>query len=86
MRKDNTRNHCASALNSSSRSRKSTTEAGVRFTRPSKVNEEAFNLAIEDVTDAARRLITSLETVAPPKNREVEAAKAKARSVARFAS
>jgi hypothetical protein len=56
------------------------------FTRPSKVNEAAFNQAIEEVTDAARRLITSLETVAPPKNREEEAAKAKARSEARFAA
>lgn len=55
------------------------------FARPSKVNEEAFNLAVEEVTDAARRLITSLETVAPPKNREEEAARARARSAERYA-
>ena len=55
------------------------------FTRPSKVNEAAFNQAIEEVTDAARRLITSLETVAPPKNRDEEAAKARARSAERYA-
>jgi hypothetical protein len=55
------------------------------FTRPSKVNEAAFNQAIEEVTDAARRLITSLETVALPKNREEEAARARARSAERYA-
>ena len=55
------------------------------FTRPSKVNEAAFNQAIEDVADAARRLITSLETVAPAKNREEEAARARARSAERYA-
>ena len=55
------------------------------FTRPSKVNEAAFNQAVEDVTEAARRLITSLETVAPAKNREEEAARARARSAERYA-
>ncbi len=55
------------------------------FTRPSRVNEEAFNRAVEEVTDAARRLITSLETVAPAKNREEEAARARARSAERYA-
>jgi hypothetical protein len=55
------------------------------FTRPSKVNEESFNMAVDEVTDAARRLITALETVAPPKNREEEAAKARARSADRYA-
>jgi len=55
------------------------------FTRPSKVNEAAFNQAVEEVTEAARRLITSLETVAPAKNREEEAARARARSAERYA-
>jgi hypothetical protein len=55
------------------------------FTRPSKVNEPAFELAIDEVAAAATRLITSLETVAPPKNREEEAAKARARSAERYA-
>lgn len=55
------------------------------FTRPSKVNEAAFSLAVDEVADAARRLITSLETVAPPKNREEEAARARARSAERYA-
>ncbi|HEX4935371.1 MAG TPA: DUF2277 domain-containing protein, partial [Gemmatimonadaceae bacterium] len=41
-------------------------------TRPSKANESAFNLAVEEVTDAAHRLIASLRTNAPPRNREVE--------------
>lgn len=55
------------------------------FTRPSRGNEEAFNRAIDEVTEAARRLIVSLETAAPPKNREEEAAKARARSADRYA-
>ena len=54
------------------------------FTAPSKANEEAFNTAVADIAAAARRLLTSLETAAPPKDREVEAAKAKARSAQRF--
>jgi hypothetical protein len=54
------------------------------FTRPSKVNEEAFGVAVEEVTAAATRLLHSLETAAPPRNREEEAAKAKARGAARF--
>ncbi len=54
-------------------------------TKPSKANEEAFNRAVEEVTDAARRLIFSLQTNAPPKNREEEARKAKERSLKRFA-
>ncbi len=53
--------------------------------RPSKANEAAFNRAVGEVTDAANRLITSLETTAPPRNREEEARKAKERSQARFA-
>jgi hypothetical protein len=55
------------------------------FQRPSKANEAAFNLAIEEVTMAARRLIFSLETAAPPKNREDEALKARARAAVRYA-
>jgi len=55
------------------------------FTRPSRGNEEAFNRAVDDVTEAARRLIAALETAAPPKNREEEAAKARARSAERYA-
>lgn len=54
------------------------------FTAPSKGNEDAFNLAVDEVAKIARRLVDSLETKAPPKNREEEAAKAKARSAIRF--
>jgi hypothetical protein len=54
------------------------------YNTPSKANEEVFNAAIEDVFAAARKLIDSLETTAEPKDREVEAAKAKARSAERF--
>ena len=53
--------------------------------KPSKVNEEAFDRAVEEVTDAASRLIRSLKTSAPPRNREEEAQKARERSLARFA-
>lgn len=52
--------------------------------KPSKANEEAFNRAIEEVTEAATRLIRSLKVSAPPRNREEEARKAKERSLARF--
>ena len=52
--------------------------------KPSKANEEAFDRAVEEVTDAATRLIRSLKTSAPPRDREEEARKAKERSVARF--
>lgn len=52
---------------------------------PSKANESAFNLAVEEVTAAAERLIHSLTTSAPPRNREVEAQKAQERSRQRFA-
>ena len=48
------------------------------YTKPSKVNEAAFNRAAEEVTVAAHRLLDSLETQAAPRNREVEAAKARA--------
>jgi hypothetical protein len=55
------------------------------FSKPSKANEEAFLAAIDEVATASSRLLHALETTAPPKNREEEAAKAKARSAARFA-
>lgn len=54
------------------------------YNAPSKANEEAFSAAVNEVFDAAKRLLTSLETNAPPKDREVEAAKAKARNAERF--
>ena len=54
------------------------------FNKPSKANEDAFNRAIVEVTAAASRLIFSLETTSDPRNREVEAEKAKERSKARF--
>ena len=53
--------------------------------KPSKANEAAFNLAIEEVTAAAHRLIHSLKTSAPPRNRDEEALKARERSQKRFA-
>jgi hypothetical protein len=53
--------------------------------KPSKANEAAFNLAVDEVTDSARRLIASLETNAAPRNREEEMRKAKERSLKRFA-
>jgi hypothetical protein len=55
------------------------------FTRPSQANEAAFNQAVEEVTAAARRLISSLETNRPARDRETEALKAKARARQRFA-
>lgn len=54
------------------------------YNTPSKANEAAFNAAIDEVFDAAKRLIFSLETNAPPRDREIEAAKAKARNAERF--
>ncbi|MGH7651965.1 MAG: DUF2277 domain-containing protein [Gemmatimonadaceae bacterium] len=54
-------------------------------TRPSKVNEDAFNIAVDEVTAAANRLVHSLKTNAAPRNREVEMEKARARSLKRFA-
>ena len=53
--------------------------------KPSKANEAAFERAVAEVTDASKRLLASLVTSAPPRDREVEAAKAKARAAARFA-
>ena len=55
------------------------------FTAPSRANEAAFQRAVEEVTEAARRLVTSLETNAPSRNREVEAQKARERAKARYA-
>jgi hypothetical protein len=55
------------------------------FNRPSKANEEVFNRAVDAVAQAARELIDSLITSAPPRDREVEAEKARARSAMRFA-
>jgi len=54
------------------------------FNKPSKANEAAFHAAIEEIAQAANRLLHSLETTAPPKNREEEAAKARARAAERF--
>jgi len=55
-------------------------------TKPSQANAEAFDEAVEAVADVTRQLLDRLVTTAPPKDREVEAAKAKARSEARFAA
>lgn len=54
------------------------------FTKPSKANEAAFLAAVDEVAAVSARLLHSLETTAPPKNREEEAAKAKERAAARF--
>jgi hypothetical protein len=54
------------------------------FTKPSKANEAAFQRAVEQVTQAAHELLASLVTNAPPRDREVEAAKARERSAQRF--
>jgi len=54
------------------------------FTKPSKANEASFLSAIDEIAGISTRLLRSLETEAPPKNREEEAAKAKARSAERF--
>jgi len=56
------------------------------FTKPSKVNEEAFNRAVAEIAHVSMHLLSDLETTAPPKDREVEAAKARARSAARYAA
>jgi hypothetical protein len=55
------------------------------FNKPSQANEAAFNRAVEAITLITRTLLDSLETNTPPKNREIEAAKARARSAERFA-
>ena len=55
-------------------------------TKPSKANEAAFERAVEAVTAASRELLADLVTAAPPKDREIEAAKARARAAARYAA
>lgn len=55
------------------------------FTRPSRANEEPFNRAVDEVADAVGRLLDSLVTTATPRDRAVEAAKARARAAERFA-
>jgi hypothetical protein len=54
------------------------------FAKPSKANEPAFNRAVDEVTQAAHRLLDSLTTHAPPRDRAVEAAKARARAAERY--
>ncbi len=56
------------------------------FTKPSKANEEAFNRAVDEVAQISRHLLEQLTTTAAPKNREVEAAKARARAQQRYAA
>jgi hypothetical protein len=55
-------------------------------TKPSRINAEAFDRAVAEIAAISARLLDELVTTAPPKNREVEAAKARARSAARYAS
>lgn len=54
------------------------------FNKPSKANEAAFQAAVDEIADASMRLLKQLETTAPPRNRDEEAAKAHARGLARF--
>jgi hypothetical protein len=56
------------------------------YTKPSRANAEAFERAVDDVAAVSARLLDELVTTAPPKDREAEAAKAKARSAARYAA
>jgi len=56
------------------------------FTKPSKANQEAFTRAVDDVATATQRLIDALVTSAPPRDREVEAARARERAAKRFAA
>ena len=56
------------------------------FTKPSRANEEAFTRAVDDVATATQRLIDALVTSAPPRDREVEAARARERAAKRFAT
>jgi hypothetical protein len=56
------------------------------FNKPSKANENSFSSAVDEITAVAGRLVHSLETTAPPKRREEEAAKARARNLARFSN
>jgi hypothetical protein len=55
------------------------------FTKPSRVNEEAFTRAVAEIAEATQRLVDALTTTAPPRDREVEAARARARAAKRFA-
>jgi len=55
------------------------------FTNPSRANEAAFGRAVDEVSEAARRLLKSLETASPARNREIEAMKARARAKERYA-
>ncbi|HXU07630.1 MAG TPA: DUF2277 domain-containing protein [Blastocatellia bacterium] len=56
------------------------------FNKPSKANEAAFHIAVDDIARVSRQLLMSLESTAAPKNREEEAAKAKARAAQRFSA
>jgi hypothetical protein len=56
------------------------------FTKPSRANEEAFERAVDEVAAASRRLLDALVTSAPPKDREVEAERARARATKRYAA
>jgi len=56
------------------------------FTKPSRANEDAFNRAVDEVAAATQRLLDALVTSAPPKDREVEAERARARAAKRFAA
>jgi len=56
------------------------------FSKPSKLNEDAFSAAVEEIAQVSTRLLRSLETNAPPRNREQEAAKAKTRAAERYGS
>jgi hypothetical protein len=56
------------------------------FTRPSKANAAAFDRAVDQVTEAAHELLAALVTSAPPRDREIEAAKARARAAGRYSS
>ena len=56
------------------------------FSKPSRANEEAFARAVDEVAEASMRLLQSLSTTAAPRNREIEAAKARARAAERFAA
>ena len=56
------------------------------YTKPSQANQEAFDRAVQEVAAASQRLLDALETNAPPKNRDIEAEKRRARSAARYAA
>ena len=56
------------------------------FSKPSKANEAAFEAAVDEIAEVAARLLSSLQTNAPPRSREIEAARARARSAQRFPS